>query len=76
MSFASIEIALALDEDYTKSFLDGKMRFTVEDDTVCVHVDKKNRDEPYILAECSLHEFRRMMEMLGVIDAKEPSNDD
>jgi hypothetical protein len=74
--FASVEIALALDEDYSPSFTDGKLRISVEDDTVCLHVDKKTKGDAYILAEAPLADFQRAMRMLGIVEpTPEPAND-
>ena len=73
--FASVQIALALDEDASPSFLDGKLRFTVEDDCVMIHVDKKNDGTAYILAEAPLADFQRAMRMLGIMENHDPAND-
>lgn len=73
--FASVQVALSLDEDCSPSFLDGKLRFTVEDDTVMIHADRKKDGCAYILAETPLADFQRMMRMLGIMEPHEASND-
>lgn len=75
MSIASIEIAFDLDEDASPSFCDGKLRISVEDDTVCLHVNRKSSGTAYILAEAPLADFQRGMALLGVVCPKEPAND-
>lgn len=73
--FASVQIALALDEDCSPHFLDGKLRFSVEDDCVSIHVDRKNDGTAYILAEAPLADFQKAMRMLGIMESHEPAND-
>ena len=73
--FAYMQIALALDEECSPSFLDGKLRISVEDDTVSLHVDRKKDGCAYILAEAPLADFQRAMRMLGIMEPHEASND-
>lgn len=75
MSIASIEIAFDLDEDASPSFCDGKMRISVEDDCVFIHVNRKKDGTAYVLAEAPLADFQRGMSLLGIICPKEPAND-
>lgn len=74
--FAYIQIALELDEDCSPSFLDGKLRISVEDDTVSIHVDRESDGCAYVLAEAPLADFQRAMRMLGIMEPMpEPAND-
>lgn len=72
---ASIEIAFDLDEDCSPAFCDGKMRISVEDGTVFLHVNRKRDGTAYFLAEAPLADFQRGMALLGIIEPKEPAND-
>jgi hypothetical protein len=63
------QIAFDLNPDFTHSWLDGKMRFDVEEETIVIHADKgKHADDPYILAEIPLADFRQGLRFLGVIE--------
>jgi hypothetical protein len=73
--FASVQVALSLDEDCAPGFLDGKLRFTVEDDCVMIHADRKKDGTAYILAEAPLADFQRMMRTLGIMEQKEAANE-
>lgn len=73
--FAYVQIALQLDEDCSPNFLDGKLRISVEDDCVSLHVDKASDGTAYILAEAPLADFQRAMRMLGIMDVKEAANE-
>jgi hypothetical protein len=75
MSIAYIQVAFDLDEDASPSFCDGKLRISVEDDTVSIHVDRKKDGTAYFLAEAPLADFQRAMAMLGVVSPAEASND-
>ena len=66
MNVASIEIGLDLDEDCSPGFLDGKMRISVEDDTVCIFVNRKKNGTAYVLADLPLGDFRSLLVTLGV----------
>jgi hypothetical protein len=74
MSIAYIQVAFDLDEDCHPAHLDGKMRISVEDGTVSIHADNK-RGQAYVLAEAPLADFQRAMQLLGVIEPCEASND-
>lgn len=64
----SKQIAFDLDEEFTHSWLDGKLRIDVEDDEIVIHADKeKYADDPYILARIPLSDFRQGLVFLGVI---------
>lgn len=67
MSITSIEIALDLDEDCSPSFLDGKLRISVEDEIVSLHVDRQKDGCAYILAEAPLADFKRALGILGIL---------
>jgi hypothetical protein len=75
MSIAYVQVAFDLDEDASPSFCDGKLRISVEDDCVSLHVDRKKDGTAYFLAEAPLADFQRAMQLLGVIDTKESAND-
>lgn len=75
MSITSVQVGFDLDEDCCPSFLEGKIKITVEDGTVSIHADRKKDGYAYILAEAPLADFQRAMQLLGVIDAREASND-
>jgi hypothetical protein len=75
VSIAYVQVAFDLDEECSPSFCDGKLRISVEDDTVSIHVDRKNDGTAYFLAEAPLADFQRAMGMLGVVAPCEPSND-
>lgn len=67
MSVGSVEIALALDEDCSPSFLDGKLRISVEDETVSFFVNRKKDGTAYVLSECSLDDFMDLLVTLKVL---------
>lgn len=67
MSITSIEIALALDEDCAPSFLDGKLRISVEDGIVSLFVNRKNDGCCYVLASAPKADFIKALGILGII---------
>lgn len=67
MSLTSIEIAFDLDEDCSPKFLDGKLRISIEDDVVSLHVNLKRNGCAYILAEAPLADFRQALGILGIV---------
>lgn len=75
MSITTVQVGFDLDEDCCPSFLEGKMKITVEDGIVSIHADRKTDGCAYILAEAPLAVFQRAMQLLGVIEEREPAND-
>ena len=66
---AAKQIAFELNPEFTHSWLDGKLRVENDGETVTIHADKaRHADDPYILTEIPIEEFRQGLRFLGVVE--------
>jgi hypothetical protein len=61
------EIAIDLDPEFTHSWLDGKLRISLDGENVVIQANKEKHGDPYILAEVGTEDFVNGLRVLGVI---------